>query len=63
MVNMFDGMQRLSDIMIKDKNDKLALRVSVESGGCHGFQYLMSLTDKVEEDDTYVSLSCFQRRF
>lgn len=35
---------RLSQIMAKDKNPNLALRISVESGGCHGFQYLMSLT-------------------
>lgn len=35
--------QRLADIMRKDTNPNLALRVQVESGGCHGFQYLMSL--------------------
>ncbi|KAI1167886.1 hypothetical protein F5B18DRAFT_335256 [Nemania serpens] len=35
---------RLSQIMSKDKNAFLALRIQVESGGCHGFQYLMSLT-------------------
>lgn len=31
--------------MSKEVNPLLALRVTVESGGCHGFQYLMSLTD------------------
>ncbi|KAL9052613.1 MAG: hypothetical protein Q9162_005303 [Coniocarpon cinnabarinum] len=36
---------RLSQIREKDKNPNLALRVTVESGGCHGFQYLMSLSD------------------
>lgn len=35
---------RLSQIMSKDKNPYLALRIQVESGGCHGFQYLMSLS-------------------
>ncbi|KAL7789783.1 iron sulfur cluster assembly-related protein [Trichoderma ceciliae] len=35
--------QRLSEIMVKDKNPNLALRIRVESGGCHGFQYLMTL--------------------
>jgi len=47
--------QRLKDIMAREKNSDLSLRVSVESGGCHGFQYLMSLTgsEKISaEDDT-----------
>ncbi|PNH62639.1 hypothetical protein VD0002_g5475 [Verticillium dahliae] len=35
--------KRLLQIMKKDKNPDLALRIQVESGGCHGFQYLMSL--------------------
>ncbi|KAK7703953.1 [4Fe-4S] proteins maturation [Diaporthe eres] len=35
--------KRLTEIMSKDNNPQLALRIQVESGGCHGFQYLMSL--------------------
>lgn len=35
--------QRLSQIAAKDQNPNLALRITVESGGCHGFQYLMKL--------------------
>ncbi|KAJ4260667.1 [4Fe-4S] proteins maturation [Fusarium torreyae] len=55
--------KRLNKIMDKDGNPNLALRISVESGGCHGFQYLMSLitlpakdaaewSSIVNEDDT-----------
>jgi iron-sulfur cluster assembly 2 len=51
--------QRLRDIMVRDSNPDLALRIQVESGGCHGFQYLMSLVsagpDSVREDDTVLS--------
>ncbi|KAF2453268.1 hypothetical protein BDY21DRAFT_388133 [Lineolata rhizophorae] len=46
---------RLKELMDSESNPNILLRISVESGGCHGFQYLMSLTDmsKVsEEDDT-----------
>ena len=41
--------------MTKDSNPELALRVTVQSGGCHGFQYLMSLTSASQispEEDT-----------
>ena len=46
--------QRLQEIMTKDSNPTLALRVTVQSGGCHGFQYLMSLTSSssVSAEDT-----------
>lgn len=43
---------RLSSIAAKDANPNTALRVSIESGGCHGFQYLMSLTDLAKEPPT-----------
>lgn len=45
--------KRLRKIMSKDSNPDLCLRISVESGGCHGFQYLMSLTStsKISQDE------------
>ncbi|KAI9655015.1 MAG: [4Fe-4S] proteins maturation [Alyxoria varia] len=43
---------RLRQIIQTDHNPDLALRVTVESGGCHGFQYLMSLTDTSKISDT-----------
>ncbi|PSK44017.1 hypothetical protein B9Z65_1734 [Elsinoe australis] len=46
---------RLHAIAEKDNNPSTCLRVTVESGGCHGFQYLMSLTttDQIsQEEDT-----------
>ncbi|KAF2167076.1 hypothetical protein M409DRAFT_54285 [Zasmidium cellare ATCC 36951] len=41
---------RLQAIAQTDSNPDLALRVAVESGGCHGFQYLMSLTSTKDMD-------------
>ncbi|KAH0542190.1 hypothetical protein FGG08_003411 [Glutinoglossum americanum] len=43
---------RLKEIMQADSNPSLLLRVTVESGGCHGFQYLMSLTDSSSTSPT-----------
>lgn len=40
--------KRLKEIQEKDSNPNLALRITVEAGGCHGFQYLMSLSDKFD---------------
>ncbi|MCJ1351390.1 MAG: hypothetical protein MMC33_001374 [Icmadophila ericetorum] len=40
---------RLREIMTKDSNPDLALRVTVQSGGCHGFQYLMSLINSSKD--------------
>lgn len=41
--------------MAKDQNPNLALRIQVESGGCHGFQYLMSLITIPEKDSAEFS--------
>lgn len=35
----------------KANNEDLALRIAVESGGCHGYQYKIEVTDERGEDD------------
>jgi Fe-S cluster assembly iron-binding protein IscA len=51
--------QRLKEIMSQDSNPNLALRIQVESGGCHGFQYLMSLATLPPLDSTSDSIAEF----
>jgi len=42
--------------MTKDSNPQLALRIQVESGGCHGFQYIMKLVTLPSEVPSVESL-------
>ncbi|WVW81295.1 hypothetical protein I302_103286 [Kwoniella bestiolae CBS 10118] len=51
-----DALQQLVNITSREPpeliaEDKLALRVGVESGGCHGYQYTMALTEERGVDD------------
>jgi iron-sulfur cluster insertion protein len=38
----------------EEKNPNLKLRVSVDGGGCSGFQYAFAFDEKVNDDDTVV---------
>ncbi|MFV9614928.1 MAG: iron-sulfur cluster insertion protein ErpA [Gammaproteobacteria bacterium] len=38
----------------EEKNPKLKLRVSVDGGGCSGFQYAFAFDENVNDDDTVV---------
>lgn len=47
------AVRKLKEIAAEDLNPELALRISVESGGCHGFQYNLELSDlghRTDED-------------
>ncbi|KAG0132067.1 hypothetical protein HOY82DRAFT_484275 [Tuber indicum] len=48
------AVKRLKEIQLKDSNPNLALRITVESGGCHGFKYTISLSDTFDEEEDTV---------
>lgn len=55
---------KLRSIAKGDNNMNTALRIVVESGGCHGFQYNFKLTDlqkELEKEDEYNKLFVFRR--
>ncbi|KAI0052072.1 hypothetical protein FA95DRAFT_1580193 [Auriscalpium vulgare] len=43
--------QQLRTVASREGNSESALRISVESGGCHGYQYKMELTTHREPED------------
>ncbi|EIM81985.1 uncharacterized protein STEHIDRAFT_65793 [Stereum hirsutum FP-91666 SS1] len=47
--------QQLQRISIRENNPDAGLRIAVESGGCHGYQYKMELTTRKEPEDYHFS--------
>ncbi|KAF8250848.1 hypothetical protein K440DRAFT_501732, partial [Wilcoxina mikolae CBS 423.85] len=45
------AISRLVQIQQTDSNPSLALRLAVESGGCHGFQYTIGLSSSVDPEE------------
>ncbi len=48
------AIDRINEIRQKPENQGKFLRISVDSGGCSGFQYLYNLDNQVKEDDLVV---------
>lgn len=50
---------KLNSLKIDDSNPDLALRIEVESGGCHGFKYVFSLKSNkdIDENDSVFELN------
>ena len=48
--------RKVNALVTEEGNSNLKLRVYVTGGGCSGFQYGFTFDEKVNEDDTVVSL-------
>jgi iron-sulfur cluster insertion protein len=46
--------KKVKALVEEEKNSNLKLRVSVDGGGCSGFQYAFAFDEKVNDDDTVV---------
>jgi iron-sulfur cluster insertion protein len=52
MITVTDNaFNKITDLIVEEKNPNLALRISVKGGGCSGFQYEFSFEENKEEDD------------
>ena len=45
------AVKRIEDLRIEKSTPNLRLRITVDSGGCSGFQYLRELTEIKNDDD------------
>lgn len=45
--------EKIRELMCEEA-DTIGLRVYVKGGGCHGYQYGMSLESKMSDDDTVI---------
>ncbi len=45
-----EASDKISDLLKKEKNQKLAFRIQVVPGGCSGFQYVMGFSEQLPDD-------------
>lgn len=55
MINCKNSGQRLKELQVDEDKEKM-LRLSIEAGGCSGFQYNFTLDDKTNSDDRLFQL-------
>ncbi len=48
------AVNKVKALVEEEKNPNLKLRVSVDGGGCSGFQYAFAFDENVNDDDTVV---------
>ena len=46
--------ERIKEIMSKDENNSIGLRVGVKSGGCAGMSYVMEYTKEINPNDEII---------
>ncbi len=46
------AVKRITELRKQQGKPALKLRITVDSGGCSGFQYILELTEKQNDDDT-----------
>ncbi|KAG8737347.1 [4Fe-4S] proteins maturation [Ceratobasidium sp. 428] len=51
LLNITDAAAELRNISMRENDENIALRVLLESGGCHGYQYKMELTSERQPSD------------
>lgn len=53
------AIRRLEALRLKQAKKALYLRITVDGGGCQGFEYKLSFTDAPEGDDVFVEANDF----
>ncbi len=52
VITLTDGaIAKVSDLLVQEGNDALALRVAVRPGGCSGYSYEMFFDSELTDDD------------
>ena len=55
VITLTDGAaSRIKDIMSKDENKSLGVRVGVKSGGCAGMSYIMEYAKEINPNDEVI---------